>query len=435
MGLTFLPTRTSGSVGATKYDAVALPYANTILPSGEWNNAAQTLVDVCAEMGLSDGSTFGSIVSRSLDIEKVVVSGTILLKPTSDSVVGLYMSGANSEYIMTPEGIRAGSNTLNPAFYITTSGSIKNTGDIFITTGDSDTENSGSGGDIVLNAGDSPSLNGSAGKIEFYAGDSAWEAGNINLFAGNVTSSAGGYAGDVNLIAGYNDAADGGNIQLTAGRGNVYSGDGNGGSLSITVGSGSRTLPNFQGVSSLGYYDEHGKITLYQHSKSLDNSFVWAHQLKLSTNAQNTDQLKTVDIFTVNGNPNTIISASSGSLAIDGTNGFIYLAKAGTYNTDWFNITPGITNFKIKTSSYQLNENEDFLIAVSSSTVVTMTLPDNPTQGRTYEIKDIKGNASLNNICVSSSNYKIDGQGTTTISFDYGSVKVVYFNSGHWGVV
>jgi len=436
MGLTFLPTRTSGSVGAAKIDAVVLPYSNTILPSGEWNNTAQTVVDVSAEMGLGNGSTFGSMVSRSLDIEKVVVSGTILLKPTSDSIVGLYMSGANSEYKLTPQGIRAGSNSISSTFYISTLGNVQHAGNIEIITGEGDTENSGSGGDIVLSAGGSLANNGVGGKIEFNAGDACYIAGNVNLYAGSVTSSVGGgVAGNIRIAAGHSRNTDGGDIELLAGNGNVFGGIANGGSISITLGSGSRTFDGFQGVTDNGYYDEHGKIITYPLSKSLNNSFIWAHQIKLSTSASNVTQLKTVDIFTVNGNPNTVISASSGSLAIDGTNGFVYISKGGLYDTDWFNITPGITNYKTKTLSYQLNQNEDYLIAVNAVSIVTMSLPTNPTNGRTYEIKDISGNASVNNICISSSNYQIDGNATSTISFNYGSIRIAYFGTSIWGVI
>lgn len=436
MGLTFLPTRTSGSVGAAKIDAAVLPYSNTILPSGEWNNTAQTLVDVCAEMGLGNGSTLGSMVSRSLDIEKVVVSGTILLEPTSDSVVGLYMSGTNSEYILTPEGIRAGSNLISSSFFISTLGNVQHAGNIEIITGEGDTQNSGSGGDIILTAGDSLSNNGDAGRLIFTAGDADHNAGDINLYAGNVTSSVGlGLAGNVLIAAGYSNPAAGGDITLLAGNGNVFGGIGNGGSINITIGSGSRTTDGFQGVTNNGYYDEHGKITIHPQSKSLDNSFVWAHQLKLSTSDLNAGQLKIIDIFTVNGNPNTVISASSGSLAINGTDGFIYISKGGFYDTDWFNITPGITNYKTKTVNYQLNQNEDYLIAVNAVSIVTMSLPTNPTNGRTYEIKDISGNASVNNICISSSNYQIDGNATSTISFNYGSVRIAYFGTSIWGVI
>lgn len=65
MGLSSLITRTSGSVGAEKTDANVIPYSNTVLPSGEWNNLAQAGVDVSAEVGLHDGTTSGSLVAKT----------------------------------------------------------------------------------------------------------------------------------------------------------------------------------------------------------------------------------------------------------------------------------------------------------------------------------------------------------------------------------
>lgn len=64
MGLTSLPTRVSGSVGETKEDFTIRTYSNKVLPAGEWNNSAQAVVDVSAEVGLHDGTTSGSLVAK-----------------------------------------------------------------------------------------------------------------------------------------------------------------------------------------------------------------------------------------------------------------------------------------------------------------------------------------------------------------------------------
>lgn len=70
MGLTTLPERVSGSLGETKLDTVARPYSNYILPSGEWNNSAQSITDVCNEVGLENGSTAGSLVARTKEFAR-----------------------------------------------------------------------------------------------------------------------------------------------------------------------------------------------------------------------------------------------------------------------------------------------------------------------------------------------------------------------------
>lgn len=79
MGLTSLPTRVSGSLGATKVDLNVFTYSTGVLPSGEWNNAAQAIFEVCEEVGLADGSTTGSlkaIVNSLQSSSYIVVSAT-----------------------------------------------------------------------------------------------------------------------------------------------------------------------------------------------------------------------------------------------------------------------------------------------------------------------------------------------------------------------
>jgi hypothetical protein len=65
MALIELPTRTSESVGTEKAD-LPLGLKDSIyrIISSQWNKAMVALVAVCAEVGLSDGSTAGSLVAR-----------------------------------------------------------------------------------------------------------------------------------------------------------------------------------------------------------------------------------------------------------------------------------------------------------------------------------------------------------------------------------
>lgn len=71
MGLTTLPKRISGSLGATKVDLVSKPYSTGRLPAGEWNTSAQAVEDVCDEVGLSNGGTSGSLVARVKEFFKL----------------------------------------------------------------------------------------------------------------------------------------------------------------------------------------------------------------------------------------------------------------------------------------------------------------------------------------------------------------------------
>lgn len=65
MGLTSLPTRTSGSLGAPKVDINIKPYSSGILPAGEWNTAAGAIYDMAQQVGLQNGTTSGSLMSAS----------------------------------------------------------------------------------------------------------------------------------------------------------------------------------------------------------------------------------------------------------------------------------------------------------------------------------------------------------------------------------
>jgi len=74
MGLTSLPTRTSGSLGANKVDQNVILYSTGVLPAGEWNTGAQAIYEMAQQQGLADGTTSGSLMSASF----LVVSDSAL---------------------------------------------------------------------------------------------------------------------------------------------------------------------------------------------------------------------------------------------------------------------------------------------------------------------------------------------------------------------
>lgn len=69
MGLTALPTNEDGSLGRDKVDLDAVPELQHYVPAQEYNNLVDAVVDLAEEVGLSDGSTPGSLVKRIGDIE------------------------------------------------------------------------------------------------------------------------------------------------------------------------------------------------------------------------------------------------------------------------------------------------------------------------------------------------------------------------------
>lgn len=79
----------------------------------------------------------------------------------------------------------------------------------------------------------------------------------------------------------------------------------------------------------------------------------------------------------------------------------------------------------------------DYIIAVSASAGLGVTLPSNAQIGKTYIVKDVSGSATTNNILISgSSGERINGVLGTNISSDWGSLQFVYFGSTiGWGTI
>lgn len=70
----------------------------------------------------------------------------------------------------------------------------------------------------------------------------------------------------------------------------------------------------------------------------------------------------------------------------------------------------------------------DYYISVDTSLARTIDLPNAPTTGKTYVIKDRTGNANSNNITVTTlgGTVLIDGSTSTIVNEDYDSIEVVF---------
>jgi phage-related tail fiber protein len=75
----------------------------------------------------------------------------------------------------------------------------------------------------------------------------------------------------------------------------------------------------------------------------------------------------------------------------------------------------------------------DHTIAVTTSGAFTITLPASPATGQFFVIKDVSGSAGTNNITVSGNGNNIDGAATSTISTNYGRLRVQYTGS-RWSI-
>ena len=75
----------------------------------------------------------------------------------------------------------------------------------------------------------------------------------------------------------------------------------------------------------------------------------------------------------------------------------------------------------------------DYMLAVDVAAAAVIQLPVSPT-GTVFIIKDIDGDASVNNITVSGIGSTIDGSASALINVDYGSITLI-FNGTEWNIV
>lgn len=88
-GLTVIPSRTDGSLGRTKYNAKVISDLNVQYDAAEFNVGADALLAVCTEVGLTNGTTPGSLVARVTALE-ALPAGT---RPVVALVVGNALAG------------------------------------------------------------------------------------------------------------------------------------------------------------------------------------------------------------------------------------------------------------------------------------------------------------------------------------------------------
>jgi hypothetical protein len=79
----------------------------------------------------------------------------------------------------------------------------------------------------------------------------------------------------------------------------------------------------------------------------------------------------------------------------------------------------------------------DYLLVVSASSPVELTLPASPMLGKAYYVKDISGTATLNNITVVTGSIlqRIDGADIYTIGINYGAAEIIYTDNNTWSVI
>lgn len=82
-------------------------------------------------------------------------------------------------------------------------------------------------------------------------------------------------------------------------------------------------------------------------------------------------------------------------------------------------------------TTYAALTTDSVLVANTSTTTTTITLPASPTTGQTYKVIDGSGNASVNNITLDGNGKNINGSSTLTINTNY-EVKTLIYNGTEW---
>lgn len=129
-------------------------------------------------------------------------------------------------------------------------------------------------------------------------------------------------------------------------------------------------------------------------------------------------------------------------LVLNGTNGQIFNADAGTISINSANINAqgiNITSFlqlNYKNPGaypYTVTSNDNYISIDSSAGAHTINFPNAPNTGRTFIVKDRTGNAGTNNITLTTPGGTVTFDGSTTFVIDsnYGSVQLIFNGSNY----
>jgi hypothetical protein len=78
----------------------------------------------------------------------------------------------------------------------------------------------------------------------------------------------------------------------------------------------------------------------------------------------------------------------------------------------------------------------DFVVFVNGNTPLTITLPLSPIDGEVLKIKDVSGNASINNVTINGNGKNIDNGSTTIINTDRGGIEICFDSIlNYWSIM
>jgi len=143
---------------------------------------------------------------------------------------------------------------------------------------------------------------------------------------------------------------------------------------------------------------------------------------------------------TITGQSGGALSPTAGNWNINGngvsgsgtsTAGNIYTTGSGstlTINSTQAQFMTNYTQVLIGASPYTVLATDYYISCVSSGGAITLKLPNAPTTNRLFIIKDQSGNASVDNISITTvgGSVTIDGQTTYKIAGNYGAVQLLF---------
>ena len=123
-----------------------------------------------------------------------------------------------------------------------------------------------------------------------------------------------------------------------------------------------------------------------------------------------------------------------------------YVRRTSGTNQEYFNkqvqqaindlVNRANINYKKITTTTANLQIDDLFIDVNVANNVTLTLPKSPPIGTNYIIKDSSGSAGTNNITVSANTGNtVQGSASTSITADFGLVKVIYDGTSKWLII
>lgn len=139
-------------------------------------------------------------------------------------------------------------------------------------------------------------------------------------------------------------------------------------------------------------------------------------------------------IETLTGNTGGAVGPLAGNINVVGTGSITVTGNPGTHTLTIS--TTGTTTLaytNVTTSPYVVLTTDEYLSVDSSTIAITIQLPNAPSTGRVYIVKDRTGNAATHNITVTTVGgvVLIDGAATFVMNTAFEAIQVIFNGTGY----